>query len=197
MIIHKFIKTIASRITADGNIRPSLAWVHITPTHFEATNSFMAVRIKNLFTEKDNTNYPSTLKRVIDKWITISKEQIKMIPFKKSKWSHLSDRATIVSSGDSWEVSVECTYATNEKVRVTWNVINGNFPNIESFINDKDWYNKCWVNAQYMIDVLTVMIDAGYKDVALLTNWLKPIFIEPAYKVEWDDSTGLIMPIKL
>ena len=103
MLIPKFIKTIASKIASDSNIRPALAGVRVTPTHLEATNSFIAVSIKNPFTENDVKNYPSALKRTLsDGNITISKEEIALIPFKDSKkYRYLANRAALVSNGEA------------------------------------------------------------------------------------------------
>lgn len=83
MLIPKFIKTIASKIASDGNYRPALAGVYVTPTHFEATNSFVAVSIKNPFSEVDVKHYPGSLKRTLsDGNIMIDKNLISSIPFK-------------------------------------------------------------------------------------------------------------------
>lgn len=103
MLIPKFIKTIASKISADGNIRPSLAGVRVTPTHLEATNSFVAVSIQNPFGALDAKHYPGSLKRTLsDGNITISRDEIALIPFKNSKkYGHLSDRAALVSNGEA------------------------------------------------------------------------------------------------
>ncbi len=172
MLIPKFIKTIASKIASDGNIRPGLAGVRVTPTHLEATNSFIAVSIKNPFTENDAKNYPSALKRTLsDGDITISKDEIAMIPFRaNNKWKHLSNRAALVSNGEATSASIECSYANTNKVRVTAPVLQGKFPDIRSFCApyaERTDYQRSGVNAQYMIDVLTVMRDAGYNNVIL------------------------------
>ncbi len=201
MLIPKFIKTIASKIASDGNIRPALAGVCVTPTHLEATNSFIAVSIKNPFTENDVKNYPSALKRTLsDENITISKEEIAMIPFRANhKWKHLSNRAALVSNGEATSASIECSYANTNKVRVTAQVLKGKFPDIRAFCTPYDErkdYQTAWVNTQYMIDVLTTMRDAGYENVILSISWLKPIFVEPYKRDPNDDSIGLVMPLK-
>lgn len=125
MLIPKFIKTIASRISANGNIRPALAGVRLTPDYLEATNSFVAVSIQNPFKAIDAKHYPGSLKRGLsDGDITISKEEIAMIPFKTSKkYSHLSDRAALVSNGEATAASIECYYPNNSKVKVTAQVL--------------------------------------------------------------------------
>lgn len=202
MLIPKFIKTIASKISADGNIRPALAGVHITPTHFEATNSFVAVSIKNPFTEVDEKHYPSGLKRTLSEGnIVVSKEEIALIPFKNSrKYRHLDNRAALVSNGEAWAASIECYYPNNNKVKVTAQVLNGKFPDIRAFCTpyaDRKNYQTAWVNTQYMIDVLTTMRDAGYNSVTISLTPDKPIFIEPYDKVKGDDSIGLVMGLKM
>ena len=202
MLIPKFIKTIASKISADGNIRPSLAGVRVTPTHFEATNSFVAVSIKNPFTSLDERHYPGSLKRTLsDGDITISKDEIALIPFKVSKkWSHLSDRAALVSNGEAWAASIECYYPNNSKVKVTAQVLEGKFPDIRAFCtpySERKDYQTAWVDTQYMIDVLTTMRDAGYRSVTISLSPNKPIFIEPYDKVKDDDSIGLVMGLKM
>ena len=103
MLIPKFIKTIASKIASDGNFRPTLAGVYLTPTHLEATNSFMAVSIKNPFGKLDAKHYPGSLKRTLsDGNIMIHKDEIALIPFKNSKkYAYLSDRAALVSNGEA------------------------------------------------------------------------------------------------
>ena len=202
MLIPKFIKTIASKIASDGNIRPALAGVRVTKTHLEATNSFVAVSIKNPFTEKDIRNYPGALKRTLsDGDITISKDEIAMIPFRvNNKWKNLSNRAALVSNGEATSASIECSYANTNKVRVTAQVLQGKFPDIRSFCTpyeERKDYQRSGVNTQYMIDVLTTMRDAGYDNVILSISWVKPIFIEPYDKEKDDDSIGLVMPLKL
>lgn len=202
MLIPKFIKTIASRISADGNVRPTLAGVHLTKTHLEATNSFVAVSIKNPFKDSDAKKYPSGLKRTLsDDPITLSREEISLIPFKASKkYSHLDNRAALVSNGEAWTASVECYYPNNNKVRVTANVVGGKFPDIRSFITPyakREGYEKCGVSAQYMIDVLTTMRDAWYDQVVISVSPNKPIFVEPYRRVPEDDSIGLVMGLKM
>lgn len=202
MLIPKFIKTIASRISSDGNVRPSLAGVRVTPTRLEATNSFVAVSIQNPFKEVDAKHYPGSLKRNLsDGDITISKEEIALIPFKSNKkWPHLDNRAALVTNGEATAASIECYYANNSKVKVTAQVINAKFPDIRGFCTptkDRVGYERAWVNTQYMIDVLTVMRDAGYDSVILSVAWEKPVFIEPHGKDPKDDSIGLVMPLKL
>lgn len=202
MLIPKFIKTIASRISANGNIRPALAGVRLTPDYLEATNSFVAVSIQNPFKAIDAKHYPGSLKRTLsDGDITVSKDEIKLIPFKKSKkWSHLSDRAALVTNGEATSASIECYYPDNTKIKVTAQAVKGKFPDIRSFCTPyakrKD-YQRSGVNTQYMIDVLTTMRDAGYDNVILSISWMKPIFVEPYGKDPKDDSIGLVMPLKL
>lgn len=202
MLIPKFIKTIASRISANGNIRPALAGVRITPTHLEATNSFVAVSIKNSFNHVDEKHYPGSLKRTLsDGDITISTDEIKLIPFKKSKkWWHLSDRAALVTNGEATSASIECYYPDNTKIKVTAQVLQGKFPDIRAFCTpyaERKDYQTTWVNTQYMIDVLTTMRDAGYNNVIVSICPNKPIFIEPYDKVKDDDSIGLVMGLKM
>lgn len=202
MLIPKFIKTIASKIASDGNYRPALAGVYVTPTHFEATNSFVAVSIKNPFSEVDVKHYPGSLKRTLsDGNIIISKEEIALIPFKNSKkYAYLSDRAALVSNGEAWAASIECYYPNNNKVKVTAQVINGKFPNIRAFCKpyaDRVWYTQSWVCTQNLIDTLTAMRDAGYNNVIVSICPNKPIFIEPYDKVKDDDSIGLVMGLKM
>lgn len=202
MLIPKFIKTIASRISANGNIRPALAGVRLTPNYLEATNSSVAVSIQNPFKAVDAKHYPGSLKRTLsDGDITVSKDEIKLIPFKKSKkWSHLSDRAALVTNGEATSASIECYYPDNTKIKVTAQAVKGKFPDIRSFCTPyakrKD-YQRSGVNTQYMIDVLTTMRDAGYDNVILSISWMKPIFVEPYGKDPKDDSIGLVMPLKL
>ena len=90
-------------IASDGNIRPALAGVRVTQTHLEATNSFVAVSIKNPFGELDAKHYPGSLKRTLsDGNIMIHKDEIALIPFKNSKkYAYLSDRAALVSNGEA------------------------------------------------------------------------------------------------
>lgn len=202
MLIPKFIKTIASKIASDGNIRPALAGVYLTPTHLEATNSFIAVSIKNPFGELDEKHYPGSLKRTLsDGNITISKDEIALIPFKNSnKYAYLSNRAALVSNGEAWAASIECYYPNNSKVKVTAQVLGGKFPDIRAFCTpyaERKDYQTAWVNTQYMIDVLTTMRDAWYENVILSISWEKPIFVEPYRRDPKDDSIGLVMPLKL
>lgn len=118
-----------------------------------------------------------------------------------SKWySHLSDRAALVSNGEAWAASIECYYPNNSKVKVTAQVLEGKFPDIRSFCTpyaERTDYQRSWVNTQYMIDVLTTMRDAGYDNVILSISWVKPIFIEPYGRDPKDDSIGLVMPLKI
>ncbi len=140
MLIPKFIKTIASRISANGNIRPALAGVRLTPDYLEATNSFVAVSIQNPFKAIDAKHYPGSLKRTLsDGDITVSKDEIKLIPFKKSKkWSHLSDRAALVTNGEATSASIECYYPDNTKIKVTAQALKGKFPDIRAFCTPYD-----------------------------------------------------------
>ena len=135
MLIPKFIKTIASKIASDGNFRPALAGVRVTQTHLEATNSFVAVSIKNPLTSVDVKHYPGSLKRTLsDGDITISKDEIALIPFKNSKkYAYLSDRAALVSNGEATSASIECYYPNESKVKVTAQVLQGKFPDIRAF----------------------------------------------------------------
>lgn len=203
MLIPKFIKTIASRVSAQHNShRPALAGVYITPTHFEATDSFKAVSIRNKFSDVDNNEYPSRLKHELThENIMISNQDIAMIPFKPSKKYRLLDnRAALVSTAEVSGVAIEVVHANNTKVRITTATMNSKFPNIKSFIapyEDRIWYAACWINAQYMIDVLTVMRDAGYNNVIISLSPNKPVFIEPYDKVTGDDSIGLVMGLKM
>jgi hypothetical protein len=202
MLIPKFIKTIASRISANGNLRPALAGVRITPDYLEATNSYVAVSIQNPFKEVDAKHYPGSLKRTLsDGDITVSKEEIKLIPFKTSKkWAHLSDRAALVTNGEATSASIECYYPDNTKVKVTAQAIQGKFPDIRSFCTPyekRKGYERSWVSTQYMIDVLTTMRDAGYENVILSICNNKPLFVEPYGRDPKDNSIGLVMPLKL
>lgn len=202
MLIPKFIKTIASKIASDGNFRPTLAGVYLTPTHLEATNSFVAVSIKNPFGELDAKHYPGSLKRTLsDGNIMIHKDEIALIPFKNSKkYAYLSDRAALVSNGEAWAASIECYYPNNHKVKVTAQVINAKFPDIRAFCTpyaDRVGYTENWVCTQNLIDTLTVMRDAGYNNVIVSICPNKPIFIEPYDKVKDDDSIGLVMGLKM
>jgi len=202
MLIPKFIKTIASRISANPDYRPGLAWVHVTPTHIEATDSFVAVRIKNPFTESDAKKYPSGLKRILSNdSVMIHKDEIALIPFKTSKkYRHLNERAALVSNGEAGSASIECYYPNNSKVKVTAQTINAKFPDIVQFMTPyakREGYTENAVSAQKLIDALTVMRDAGYTEVRISSCPNKPMFIEPYNKVKDDDSIALVMGLKI
>ena len=55
-LLPKWIQDIAKNITANENIRPDLAGVHVSNTHVSATNSFIAIRVELPKTE--SSKYP-------------------------------------------------------------------------------------------------------------------------------------------
>ena len=79
-LLPHYISSISKNMTAPASIRPTLAGVHITPTHIEATDSFMLIR----------TEYPSSPEVIPAEGIIVRSDTIKRAKITKKDITELS-----------------------------------------------------------------------------------------------------------
>ena len=173
-------------MTAPASIRPTLAGVHITPTHIEATDSFMLIR----------TEYPSSPEVIPAEGIIVRSDTIKRAKITKKDITELSydqNNCTIIKCNANW------------RQEIIDGTIQGKFPDLERFITS---LTTSRINAtshfdiDMMIRALTTLQDMGYENAQIdLREVLAAIMITPyptgKDKVRNNQKTEvMIMPVK-
>ena len=176
--IPQWIKSISKHISADGNIRPQLACVHVTNDgKLQATNSYIAVSFNVAKTESEklltSEKYPDVgapqLGEIPELGLSIPCGLINSISMKKNK-SEIIDRRFVLIDPNS-EDHVAIGYTDLERSSVMRNrKIKAQFPKIEHFIDGvlKNPVDPAsWMDVNYLLDTLQVFKDAGYNRVTL------------------------------
>ena len=209
--IPSWIKSIAKNVSAEGNIRPALACVHITKDgRLQATNSFIAVSFRADFGDNKNKTaekYPEIgarkLEEVPEGGISLPTDLIHSIPMIRSKFAEILDKRFVLCDphpdrGTQFfadHVAVGVTDLNRTQV-ITGRKIAAKFPEIEPLIDDaltSPPVEKVRVDVDYMIAILKTYKDAGFRDVVMEPRATALVF---SAREDAKAARAILMPLK-
>lgn len=186
-LLPHYMSSMSKNMTAPASIRPTLAGVHITPTHIEATDSFMLIR----------TEYPSSPDVIPAEGIIVRSDMLKRAKITKKDIVELSydqNNCTITKCNANW------------RQEVIDGTIQGKFPDIQKFLTKYTAPETIKATSRFDIDLmiraLTTLQDMGYEKAQVdLREVLDAIMITP-YSTRRDElmygrkTEVMIMPVK-
>lgn len=183
--IPQWIKSISKHVSADGNIRPQLACVHVTNDgKLQATNSYIAVSFNVARTKSEKSltadRYPDVgakpIEEIPELGLSIPSGLIKTLSMKKNKTEIIDRRFILVDpcpdrGTQYYEDHLAIGFTDLERSHVIRNrKIKAQFPKIEHFIDgvlENPVDPATWIDVNYLLDTLQVFKDAGYDRVTL------------------------------
>jgi len=196
-LLPKWVQDISKNISADPNIRPILAWVHITNTHVWATNSFIAIRAE-LDKQYVSEKFPwMGVENIPDDGIIIPSKLVDDIKFKPNKNFDIVDKKAVIRSLDEDYITISTNDLDNE-VSYKSRFIKWKMPDLESFhrdISNSEKKEEIAFSINYMIDMLNTFKAMWHDSLILSTHAKQWIIVKPYRKLE--DTWGLIMPLKI
>lgn len=195
-LLPKWVQDVAKNVTANPNIRPILAWVHITNTHVGATNSYIAIRAE--LPKIEHTKYPwENAETIPENWVIIPAKLLEKVKFSKNKLvSAVNDKAVIRTIDDD-NISIVVSDIESE-TQYTSRLIKWKMPDLDSFhktISGSEKKEEIAFSIDYMIDMLSTFKAIWYDNLRLATHKEQGIVLKP-YDTQ-EDTWGLIMPLKI
>ncbi|MBP9780193.1 hypothetical protein KBD33_06280 [Candidatus Gracilibacteria bacterium] len=196
-LLPKWIQDVSKNISADVNIRPVLAGVHITNTHVGATNSFIAIRAE-LNPKYVSEKFPGMgIDAIPDEGIIIPSKLIDDIKFKPHKNYDVVDKKAVIRTLDEDYITISTTDLDNE-ISYKSRFIKGKMPDLEAFhkkISESEKKEEIAFGIEYMVDMLNTFKAMGHDSLILSTHVEQGIVLKPYKRNE--DTWGLVMPLKL
>lgn len=198
-LLPKWIQAISKNVSAQWNIRPTLAWVHVTNTHVSATDSFIAIRVE-LAEKWKSEEFPGENLTELPEWgIIIPSRLIDWMKFKNSKiWAEILDDKCVIRSLDDDKISLVITDLDDE-ISYKAKVIKWAMPDLEHFHQDiikNPATDRVWVSCEKMIEMLKTMQAIGHKDVIIETRSTSGIIVQPYERNDYS-TWWLVMPLKI
>lgn len=195
-LLPNWIQSISKHISADANIRPMLAWIHITDTHVSATDSFMAIRSE--LPKKESHKYVwENVESLPEEWIIVPSVLIDKIKFIPNKNVDALDKNAVIRTLDDANISIVVSDLDTE-VQYTSRILKWKFPDVEAFhksISESTKKEEIAFNIQKMQDMLATLKAMWFENLKLSTHEVTWIVLKP-YNTQ-EDTWGLVMPLKI